>query len=103
MAESRGVTINPNVQDKVRPMKKLMIAASAAALFASVSIGYAAEASGTISSIDTAAGTVTLDNGSTYSLPATVAAADLKVGSKVTITYDEAGGKMTATAVAPQS
>jgi hypothetical protein len=32
-----------------------------------------------------------------------VAAADLKVGAKVKITYDEAGGKMTATAVAPAS
>jgi hypothetical protein len=84
-------------------MKKLMIAASAAALLASVSIGYAAEAQGTISSIDTAAGTVTLDSGQTFTLPASVAAADLKVGSKVTITYDESGGKMNATAVTPQS
>ena len=49
------------------------------------------------------AGTVTLDNGSTYTLPATVAAADLTVGAKVKVTYDEAGGKMTATAVVPQS
>ena len=84
-------------------MKKLMIAASAAALFATMSIAYAAEATGVISSVDATAGTVTLDNGSTYSLPATVAAADLKVGAKVTITYDEADGKMTATAVAPAS
>jgi hypothetical protein len=84
-------------------MKKLMIAAGAAALFATMSIAYAAEATGTIASVDATAGTVTLDNGSTYSLPATVAAADLKVGSKVTITYDEANGKMTATAVTPAS
>jgi Cu/Ag efflux protein CusF len=84
-------------------MKKLMIAASAAALFATMSLAYAAEATGTISSVDTASGTVTLDNGSTYALPTTVAAADLKIGSKVTITYDNANGKMTATAVVPAS
>ena len=84
-------------------MKKLMIAASAAALFATMSIAFAAEATGVISSVDATAGTVTLDNGQTYSLPASVAAADLKVGAKVKITYDDAGGKMTATAVAPAS
>jgi len=84
-------------------MKKLMIAAGAAALFATMSLANAAEATGMISSIDAAGGTVTLDNGSTYALPATVAAADLKVGAKVKITYDEANGKMTATAVVPAS
>ncbi len=84
-------------------MKKLMIAASAAALFATMSIAFAAEATGVISSVDATAGTVTLDNGQTYALPASVAAADLKIGAKVKITYDEAGGKMNATAVAPAS
>jgi len=84
-------------------MKKLMIAASAAALFATMSIAFAAEATGVISNVDATAGTVTLDNGQTYALPASVAAADLKVGAKVKITYDDAGGKMTATAVAPAS
>lgn len=84
-------------------MNKLMIAASAAALFAGVSVANAAEATGTISNIDVAGGTVTLDNGATYSLPASVAAADLQVGAKVKVTYDEADGKMTATAIAPAS
>jgi hypothetical protein len=46
-------------------MKKLMIAASAAALFATMSIAFAAEATGVISSVDATAGTVTLDNGQT--------------------------------------
>jgi Cu/Ag efflux protein CusF len=86
-------------------MRKLMIAAGAAALLASVSLASAADATGAIQSIDVAAGTVTLDSGQTFTLSADLvqAAANWKVGDKVTVTYDEADGKMTATAVAPAS
>lgn len=84
-------------------MNKLMIAASAAALFAASSVAaLAAEASGAIASVDTAAGTVTLDSGQTFSLPASVDAASLQVGQQVMITYEEGSdGKMTASEVAP--
>jgi Cu/Ag efflux protein CusF len=83
-------------------MKKLMIAAGAAALLAVSSLAaYAAEATGSIKSVDAAAMAVTLDDGKTYSLPAGFDAASLKAGAKVKITYDEANGKMTATAVVP--
>jgi Protein of unknown function (DUF1344) len=86
-------------------MRKLMIAAGAAAMLAaSTMAGYAAEASGAIKSIDATAGTVTLADGKTYQLPADFDAASLQVGQNVTITYDEgAGGAMTATAVTPSS
>jgi hypothetical protein len=86
-------------------MRKLMIAASAAAMLAaSTMAALAAEAKGTIQSIDPAAGTVTLADGSTYTLPAEFDAASLKVGQDVTITYDEgADGKMAASAVMPNS
>jgi Protein of unknown function (DUF1344) len=86
-------------------MRKLIIAAGAAAMLAGSTIaGYAAEASGSIQSIDVAAGTVTLADGKTYQLPADFDAASLQVGQDVTITYDQgAGGTMTATAVTPQS
>ncbi len=84
-------------------MNKLMIAASAAALFAVSSVAaLAAEASGAIASVDTAAGTVTLDSGQTFSLPASLDAASLQVGQQVMITYEEsADGKMSASEVAP--
>jgi hypothetical protein len=85
-------------------MRKLMAAAGAAAILAATSFGaLAAEATGAIASVDATAGTVTLDNGSTYTLPSTVDAASLTVGSQVKITYDEADGKMTATMVEPAS
>ena len=84
-------------------MRKLMIAASAAALISASSIAaLAAEASGAIASVDPAAGTVTLDSGQTFALPASLDAASLQVGQQVKIVYEEgADGKMTATEVAP--
>ena len=85
-------------------MRKLFVAASAAAMLAASSLaGLADEASGVIASIDPAAGTVTLDDGNTYVLPAATDAATLQVGQRVQITYDEnADGTMTATEVVPE-
>lgn len=85
-------------------MKNLMIAASAAALLASSSLAaLAAEASGAISSVDTSAGTVTLESGQTFILPTGLNAASLQPGENVTITYEESGdGKMMASEVAPK-
>lgn len=82
-------------------MKNLMIATSAAALLAASSLAaLAAEASGAIANVDAGAGTVTLDNGQTYVLPAGLDAASLHVGENVTITYEKsADGKMTASEV----
>ena len=84
-------------------MHKLMIAASAAALLTASSLAaLAAEASGSIANVDASAGTVTLDNGQTFTLPAGLDAASLQPGQQVTITYEEsADGKMTASELAP--
>lgn len=84
-------------------MKRLMIAASAAGLLAASSLAaLAAEASGAIASVDTSAGTVTLDSGQTFILPAGLDAASLQVGENVTITYEQsADGQMQASNVAP--
>ena len=86
-------------------MRKLMIAASAAALLASVSFAVAAEATGAIQSIDATAGTVTLDSGQTFLLSADLKAqaANWKVGDKVKVTFEGEGANMTASAVAPAS
>jgi Cu/Ag efflux protein CusF len=86
-------------------MRKLMIAAGAAAMLAASSLSaFAAEASGAIKSIDATAGTVTLADGKTYQLPADFDAASLQVGQNVSITYDQGSdGSMTASAVTPQS
>jgi hypothetical protein len=86
-------------------MRKLMIAASAAALLATVSIAAATDVTGTIQSIDPSAGTLTLDNGQTFMLssPMKKQAANWKVGDKVKITFSGSGANMNATAVSPAS
>jgi Cu/Ag efflux protein CusF len=81
-------------------MNKLMIAASAAALFVASSLSaLAAEVTGAITAVDPAAGTVTLDDGNTYLLPADFDVASLTAGAMVTITYEEVDGQMQITAV----
>ena len=71
-------------------MRRLVVTASAAALLAASSLAaLAAEATGAIASVDTSAGTVTLDSGQTFMLPTSVDAASLQIGEQVTVTYDE--------------
>ena len=82
-------------------MRKLTLAAlSAAALLAGISLANAADVTGTIKSIDATTGMITLDNGKTYKLPASIKASDWKVGEKVKVTFDDKNGKLTATAIA---
>lgn len=99
-------------------MKKLMTAAAAAALLAASSFAaFAAEVTGSITSIDVAAGTITLDDGKTYLVAATetsnsagaatkgtaepVQLASFKAGDKVKITFEDVNGTLTASVVAP--
>jgi len=86
-------------------MKKLMIATSAAALLAASSFAALAdEATGSITSIDTSAGTVTLDDGNTYMLPQSMDSAQLQVGEKVKIEFQQDNsGQLQASSVEPQA
>lgn len=58
---------------------------------------------GTIKSIDTAAISVTLDNGTVYMLPKTFKLADFKVGEKVKVQWDMLGTVHEATAMTAAS
>ena len=86
-------------------MHKVMVALSAGALLAASSVAaFAEEAKGAISSIDPAAGTVTLASGETFMLPEGFDTASLAVGDQVTITYEQDdSGNMEATEVLPSS
>lgn len=86
-------------------MRKLMVAMSAVAMLAASSLAaFAEEAKGAITVIDPAAGTVTLADGSTYTLPTPEAVASLQVGQEVTITFEEgADGSKMASEVLPAS
>lgn len=84
-------------------MHKLMVAMSAGAMLAASTVAVLAEdANGVITVINPEAGTVMLDTGQVFVLPADVDAASLSVGQPVAITYEEGeGGEMNATAIAP--
>ena len=84
-------------------MNRVMIAASAAALFAGSSLAaLAAEVTGAIETIDTTALTVTLDDGNTYVLPPAFDVSNLQIGMRVKIEYEmEADGDLAASAVEP--
>lgn len=85
-------------------MHKLMVATSAVVMLAASSMAaLAAEATGAITSIDPAAGTVTLEDGSTFTLASPADVAALKVGDHVIITYEESDGKLMASEVMPAS
>ena len=86
-------------------MKKLVIAAGAAAFLAITSVAaFADQANGTIVSVDTKNGAVTLTDGKTYLLPLSVPASSLQVGDTVAVTYmsDLGTGKMLASSVVVQ-
>jgi Cu/Ag efflux protein CusF len=91
-------------------MRKLMIAASAVAFMGFVTAASAAEVTGTVSAVDAANHTITLDSGQTFEIAnaqssgdsgATDPASAFKAGDKVTIVYDDTGGKLTATQITP--
>jgi Cu/Ag efflux protein CusF len=73
----------------------------ATALLGAASVAYAADATGTIKSLDTTKDMVTLDNGSSYVAPKSATLSGLKVGEKVKVSYTKAGDKMDITSIKP--
>lgn len=85
-------------------MRRMMVTTAAAAfLVASASVlAIAAEATGAIASLDASVGTVTLDNGQTFMLPASIDAGSLQIGDRVSVAYEEdTNGNITATTIMP--
>ncbi|CAN5242741.1 hypothetical protein BH10PSE9_BH10PSE9_13130 [soil metagenome] len=86
-------------------MRKTMIAVGAALLLAAASsVAFSAEVDGSIASVDPTTNTITLTDGSTYTLPAGVSAAALQAGTRVRVIYQENGeGKLIASDVQPST
>jgi Cu/Ag efflux protein CusF len=76
-------------------------AALAAALLGAASVAYAADATGTIKSLDMSKDMITLDNGASYVAPKSMKLSDFKVGEKVTVSYNKAGDTMDVTSIKP--
>ena len=67
--------------------------AALAAFLASAGIAAAASDEGRITSIDTQAMTITLDNGNSYRLPGEFNLEAIEVGTEVYIAYDQVEGR----------
>lgn len=75
-------------------MRALTIPAVTAIFLASHALAFAAEnVTGTIKSLDLSAHTVTLDNGTVYTLPSDFKDPGLKTGQKVSISWEMMDGK----------
>ncbi len=79
-------------------MKRLIIAATTLTLLTGAA--FAATASGVIKQVDPKSDAITLQDGKTFTLGEGTEAESLKVGQKVTVTYELKSGKMVATKVA---
>ena len=82
-------------------MQIMLSALAAATILGAANLAYAADATGTIKSIDMSKHTVTLDNGSTYDVAKNIKFNGMRVGERVTLTYQQSGKAMDATAIKP--
>lgn len=80
-------------------MKKLIAPVAALAFLVSAGIAYAEDASGKIASVD--AQTITLEDGTAFTIGEGVMVEGLEPGTEVTVSYEEQDGQKTATSVAP--
>ena len=84
-------------------MRALIVPAVTAAFLATSTLAFAAEmATGTVRSFDLTTHTLTLDNGTVYTLPASFKDPGLKVGETVSISWEMKDGKHMADTVTIQ-
>ena len=82
-------------------MRMIFGALVAASLIGLAGSAYAADATGTIKTLDAAKSMVTLDNGATYDIAKGVSLSGFKVGEKDKVTYTQSGKMMDASAITP--
>lgn len=78
-------------------MKRLIIAATTVTLMTCAA--FAATDTGVIKQVNPNSDAITLDDGNTFTLAEGTEAESLKIGQKVTVTYDLKSGKMVATKI----
>lgn len=77
----------------------ILVASLGSMLMSSAAFAASMTETGTIKTIDEKANTITLADGKLFVLPAKFDHKTIKVGEKVTLTYDMKGKEMLATAV----
>jgi Protein of unknown function (DUF1344) len=82
-------------------MRVLIGAVVATAILGAATAAFAAEATGTVKSINMKKDNVTMTNGATYAAGKGLDLSTLKVGEMVAVTYSMKGTAMEATAIKP--
>jgi len=84
-------------------MNKLIAPFAAIAFVFSIAIAQADATGGKIATVDPAAGSITLEDGTTFTIAEGVSMDGLEPGTEVTVSYEEQDGQLIATEVAPSN
>jgi Cu/Ag efflux protein CusF len=84
-------------------MNKLVAPFAAIAFVFSIAIAQADATAGKIATVDPAAGSITLENGTTFTIAEGVSMEGLEPGTEVTVSFEEQDGQLIATEVAPSN
>ncbi len=84
-------------------MNKLVAPFAAIAFVFSIAIAQADETAGKVAQVDPAAGSITLEDGTTFTIAEGVSMEGLEPGTEVTVSYEDQDGTLVATEVAPSN
>ncbi len=84
-------------------MKKLVAPFAALAFVFSIAIAQADEATGKVAAVDSASGSLMLEDGTTFTIAEGVSMEGLEPGTEVTVSFEEQDGQLIATEVAPSN
>ena len=84
-------------------MNKLIASFAAIAFVCSIAIAQADATGGKIATVDPAAGSITLEDGTTFTIAEGVSMEGLEPGTEVTVSYEDQDGTLVATEVAPSN
>ncbi len=84
-------------------MNKLVAPFAALAFVVSIGIAQADEAAGKVAAVDLNSGSITLEDGTTFTIGEGVSMEGLEPGTEVTVSFEEQDGQLIATEVAPSN
>jgi Cu/Ag efflux protein CusF len=85
----------------VHPMNKFIAPFAALAFVFSIAGAQADEAAGKVALVDPNTGSITLEDGTIFTIGEGVSMEGLEPGTEVTVSYEEKDGQLVATGVAP--
>ncbi len=84
-------------------MNKFIAPFAALAFVFSIAIAHADETTGKVFLVEPASGSITLEDGTTFTIAEGVSMEGLEPGTEVTVSFEEQDGQLIATEVAPSN